>query len=202
MEKLPMCRLCLAQNVRMYVVVNKDLHELYERLTDNPFVTGDSRPMLACFICCTKLKQCCQLQRKCLEAEERLAQMMNEDYELNSPFIKEIEDQFGCCTGLTLSPMEHVSIQSDDGCQTECDPIKEELPDVCERLDDVFEPKEEDQSDGMFLRTRNLVIYLYPYGQVESSGSNPARRISLNNIYHHHCSLNGAGKHREETGMS
>ncbi|KAJ8705091.1 hypothetical protein PYW08_012411 [Mythimna loreyi] len=156
MEKLPMCRLCLAENVRMYVVVNKDLHALYERLTDNPFVTGDSRPMLACFICCTKLKQCCQLQRKCLEAEERLTQMMNEDYELYSPFIKEIEDQFGCRTGLTLSPMEHVSIQSDDGCQTECDPVKEELADVCERLDDVFEPKEEDQSDELELENRNI----------------------------------------------
>ncbi|KAJ8705066.1 hypothetical protein PYW08_012386 [Mythimna loreyi] len=140
MEKLPMCRLCLAENVRMYVVINKDLHALYERLTDNPFVTGDNRPMLACFICCTKLKQCCQLQRKCLEAEERLAQMMNEDYEINPPVN---QDHFGCCNGLTISPMEHVSIKSDDACQAECDPIKEELPTVCERLDNVIEPEEE-----------------------------------------------------------
>ncbi|KAJ8703586.1 hypothetical protein PYW08_016945 [Mythimna loreyi] len=148
MEKLPMCRLCLAENVRMYVVINKDLHALYERLTDNPFVTGDSRPMLACFICCTKLKQCCQLQRKCLEAEERLTQMMNEDYELNPPIN---QDHFGCRNKLTISPMEHVSIESDDGCQTECDPIKKELPDVCERLDDVIEPEEEHQSDDLEL---------------------------------------------------
>ncbi|KAJ8705102.1 hypothetical protein PYW08_012422 [Mythimna loreyi] len=148
MEKLPMCRLCLAENVRMYVVINKDLHALYERLTDNPFVTGDSRPMLACFICCTKLKQCCQLQRKCLEAEERLAQMMNEDYELNSPIN---QDHFGCFSELTISPMVHVSIESDDACQAECDPIKEELPDVCERLDDVIEPEEEHQSDELEL---------------------------------------------------
>ncbi|KAJ8705116.1 hypothetical protein PYW08_012436 [Mythimna loreyi] len=148
MEKLPMCRLCLAENVRMYVVINKDLHALYERLTDNPFVTGDSRPMLACFICCTKLKQCCQLQRKCLEAEERFTQMMNEDYELNSPIN---QDHFGCLNELTISPMEHVSIESDDACQAECDPIKEELPDVCERLDDVIEPEEEHQSDELEL---------------------------------------------------
>ncbi|KAJ8705085.1 hypothetical protein PYW08_012405 [Mythimna loreyi] len=82
MEKLSMCRVCLAQDVRMFVVVNKNLQELYERLTGSAFVTGDSRPMLACFICCTKLKQCCQLQRKCLEAEERFTLMMNEDYEV------------------------------------------------------------------------------------------------------------------------
>ncbi|KAJ8705078.1 hypothetical protein PYW08_012398 [Mythimna loreyi] len=148
MEKLPMCRLCLAENVRMYVVINKDLHALYERLTDNPFVTGDRRPMLACFICCTKLKQCCQLQRKCLEAEERLTQMMNEDYELNFSIN---QDHFGCFNELTISTMLHVSIESDDACQAECDPIKEELPAVCERLDDVIEPEEEHQSDELEL---------------------------------------------------
>ncbi|KAJ8705106.1 hypothetical protein PYW08_012426 [Mythimna loreyi] len=148
MEKLPMCRLCLAENVRMYVVINKDLHALYERLTDNPFVTGDRRPMLACFICCTKLKQCCLLQRKCLEAEELLAQMMNEDNELNPPIN---QDHFGCRNELTISPMVHVSIESDDECQAESDPIKKELPDVCERLDDVIEPEEEHQSDDLEL---------------------------------------------------
>ncbi|KAJ8706837.1 hypothetical protein PYW07_012915 [Mythimna separata] len=144
MEKLPMCRICLAEDVRMYVVVNKKLHELYERLTGDPFVTKDRRPMLACFICCTKLKQCCQLQRKCLEAEDLLTQMMNEDYELN-PFTN--QDRFGCVNELTQSPMVHVSI--DDECQTECVAIKEKLPAVCERLDDVIEPKEECHSDDL-----------------------------------------------------
>ncbi|KAJ8706834.1 hypothetical protein PYW07_012912 [Mythimna separata] len=151
MEKLPMCRLCLAENVRMYVVVNKDLHELYERLTDNPFVTEDSRPMLACFICCTKLKQCCQLQRKCLEAEELLTQMMNEDYELNTPINR---DHFGSYNELIISPMVHVSIASDDD-ETECNFIKEELPFLCERLDDVIEPEEEHQSDELELTRVN-----------------------------------------------
>ncbi|KAJ8706822.1 hypothetical protein PYW07_012900 [Mythimna separata] len=144
MEKLPMCRICLAEDVRMFVIVNKKLHELYERLTGDPFVTRDRRPMLACFICCTKLKQCCQLQRKCLEAEELLTEMMNEDCELN-PFTD--QNLFGCFNELTQSPMVHVSI--DDECQTECDAIKEELPDVCERLDDIIEPKEEHHSDDL-----------------------------------------------------
>ncbi|KAJ8705086.1 hypothetical protein PYW08_012406 [Mythimna loreyi] len=146
MEKLSMCRVCLAQDVRMFVVVNKNLQELYERLTGSAFVTGDCRPMLACFICCTKLKQCCQLQRKCLEAEERLTQMMNEDYELNPPIN---QDHFGCRNELKISPMVHVRIESGHACQAECDPIKEELPDVCERLDDDIEPEEEHQSDDL-----------------------------------------------------
>ncbi|KAJ8706885.1 hypothetical protein PYW07_012963 [Mythimna separata] len=143
MEKLPLCRLCLAENVRMFIVVNKDLHDLYERLTDNPFVTEDSRPMLACFMCYTKLKQCCQLQRKCLEAEELLTQMMNDDE------LRLKQDHFGCFNELTVASMVHVTIASDDECQTECDAIKEELPDVCERLDDVIEPEEEHQSDEL-----------------------------------------------------
>ena len=31
-----MCRICLAENVRMYIVVDTNLRELYERLTDIP----------------------------------------------------------------------------------------------------------------------------------------------------------------------
>ena len=46
------------------------------------FVTEDSRPILACFFCCAKLKQCFRFLRKCLEAEELFAQMMDEDYEV------------------------------------------------------------------------------------------------------------------------
>ncbi|KAJ8705059.1 hypothetical protein PYW08_012379 [Mythimna loreyi] len=141
MDKLLMCRICLAEKVRMYEVVNKKLHELYEKLTGNSFVTEDSRPMLACFICCTKLKQCYQLQRKCLESEELLTQMINEDYEL---------DHLQCYDGLVRSPMVLISIK--DECQTKSDAVK--VPAVCEELTDVIEPEEEHQSD-LELENRN-----------------------------------------------
>lgn len=36
MEKLSMCRICLVDNIRMYVVENKDLQETYEKLTNTP----------------------------------------------------------------------------------------------------------------------------------------------------------------------
>ena len=36
MEKRQMCRICLVENVRMYVVTNKDMQDLYEKLADIP----------------------------------------------------------------------------------------------------------------------------------------------------------------------
>ncbi|KAJ8706824.1 hypothetical protein PYW07_012902 [Mythimna separata] len=141
MEKLSMCRICLAENVRMYIVVDKDLHELYEMLTDIPFVTGDRRPMLACFFCFVKLKQCFQLQRKCLEAEELFAQMMNKPNSLVD------RGHLDYSRGLTVTPVENISIV--DVSHIESIAVKEELPAVCERLDDVIEPAEEHQSDDV-----------------------------------------------------
>ncbi|KAJ8706841.1 hypothetical protein PYW07_012919 [Mythimna separata] len=135
MERMQMCRICLVENVRMNLVADKDLHELYETLTDIPFVTEDRRPMLACFFCFSKLKQCCQLQRKCLEAEELFAQMMNETH----PSVN--RGQLKSFSGLTVTPVENISIV--DVSHIESIAVKEELPDVCERLDDVIEPEEE-----------------------------------------------------------
>ncbi|KAJ8706849.1 hypothetical protein PYW07_012927 [Mythimna separata] len=135
MEKWPMCRICLVENVRMNVVVDKELQKLYETLTDIPFVTEDRRPMLACFLCFAQLKQCCQLQRKCLEAEELFAQMMNE------PNSSVNRGQLKFFHGLIVTPVENISIV--DVSHIESIAVKEELPDVCERLDDVFEPEAE-----------------------------------------------------------
>ncbi|KAJ8705069.1 hypothetical protein PYW08_012389 [Mythimna loreyi] len=130
MEKMLMCRICLVENVRMYTVNNKDLQELYETLTNIPFVTEDRRPMLACVFCFAKLKQCCQLQKKCLEAENRFAQMMNEP---NTPVN---HGQLEYSSVPTEPPAENIR-------PFETVIVKEELPDVCERLDDVIEPKVE-----------------------------------------------------------
>ncbi|KAJ8706555.1 hypothetical protein PYW07_012633 [Mythimna separata] len=131
MEKLSMCRICLVENVRMCVVTDKSLQETYEKLTDVPFVTEDRKPMLACSFCCTRLKQCCQLQRKCVEAEELLAQMLSEDYEQKPLTIENL----GFVSSFITSPVTHISIGAD--CQIGSDAIKQELPAVCEEQDDV-----------------------------------------------------------------
>ncbi|KAJ8705083.1 hypothetical protein PYW08_012403 [Mythimna loreyi] len=130
MEKLQICRICLVENVRMYIVNDKDLQELYETLTDIPFVTEDRRPMLACVFCFAKLKQCCQLQRKCLEAEKLFAQMLNEPSTSVNPA------QLKSFSGVVVTPVDDIGT-------IERIAVKEELPDVCERLDDVVEPKVE-----------------------------------------------------------
>ncbi|KAJ8705079.1 hypothetical protein PYW08_012399 [Mythimna loreyi] len=135
MEKVSMCRICLVENVRMYIVNDKDLQELYETLTDIPFVTEDRRPMLACVFCFAKLKQCCQLQRKCLEAEKLFAQILNE----TNPSVNRAQLKYS--SELVVTPVENISIS--DVSHVEGIAVKEELPDVCERLDDVSETKEE-----------------------------------------------------------
>ncbi|KAJ8705080.1 hypothetical protein PYW08_012400 [Mythimna loreyi] len=135
MDKMTMCRICLVENVRMYIVNDKDLQELYETLTDIPFVTEDRRPMLACVFCFAKLKQCCQLQRKCLEAEKLFAQMLNEP----SPSVHRA--QLKLFSELTVTHLENISIS--DVSHVERIAVKEELPDVCERLDDIVETKVE-----------------------------------------------------------
>ncbi|KAJ8704926.1 hypothetical protein PYW08_012246 [Mythimna loreyi] len=129
-EKLSMCRICLVEDVRMCVVTNKSLQQMYEKLTDVPFVTEDRKPMFACLFCCTRLQQCCQLQRKCVEAEQLLAHMLREDYE-QKPLTNRAH--LGCVGGFIITPIENISIVDD--CQTASDAVKQELAAVCEEQD-------------------------------------------------------------------
>ncbi|KAJ8705035.1 hypothetical protein PYW08_012355 [Mythimna loreyi] len=152
MEKLPMCRICLVENVRMYVVTNKNLHQVYEKLTDVPFITEDSRPMLACFFCCTKLKQCGRFLRNCLKAEELFAQILNNDYEALILFLQTnpivIPDDLELFNGFIKTPVENISIV--DASQTECIAVKEELVRSVRELPMFFiEPKVEHLTDEL-----------------------------------------------------
>ncbi|KAJ8705011.1 hypothetical protein PYW08_012331 [Mythimna loreyi] len=139
MEKLPMCRICLVKNVRMYIVVGKHMQDLYELLTDVPFITEDTRPALACYFCYAKLKQCCRLQQQCREAEELFAEMMNEP----NPSIN--RGQLEWFNGYVKTPVEIISTENFD--QMEHVAIKEE-PEIFEELEDIVEPKVEQQSDN------------------------------------------------------
>ncbi|KAJ8704999.1 hypothetical protein PYW08_012319 [Mythimna loreyi] len=142
MDKLIQCRICLVENVRMYVVANKNLQETYKKLTDVPFVTKDRRPLLACYFCYTKLKQSWRLQRKCLEAEEWFTQVLSEDCEA-SPQLNQEKLKF---SGYGISPIKHVSIY--DEFEIENVTIKEELPDDCEEQDASGKQKEDYQKDS------------------------------------------------------
>ncbi|KAJ8705009.1 hypothetical protein PYW08_012329 [Mythimna loreyi] len=147
MEKLLICRICLVENVHMYAVVSKHMQDVYQSLTDVPFVTEDSRPILACFFCYAKLKQCCRLQRQCREAEELFAQMMNEPNPSITRGQRKFFNRFVKTRVVDISvdgvgEMEHVV-------------LKEELPEFCEDLEDIVEPKEEPLSDDLTLDDTN-----------------------------------------------
>ncbi|KAJ8704923.1 hypothetical protein PYW08_012243 [Mythimna loreyi] len=131
-EKLSMCRICLVEDVRMCVVTNKSLQQMYEKLADVPFVTEDRKPMLACLFCCTRLQQCCQLQRKCVEAEQLLAHMLREDYEQKPLTTRGHLESVG---RFIITPIENISIVDD--CQTVSDAVKQELAAVCGEQDTV-----------------------------------------------------------------
>ncbi|KAJ8706465.1 hypothetical protein PYW07_012543 [Mythimna separata] len=141
MEERPMCRICLVENVRMYAVVEKNMQDLYESLTDIPFITEDSRPTLACVFCYAKLKQCCQLQRQCLQAEELFAQMMKEA----NPSVN--RGQLKLFNAFVKSQVVNISIVGLG--DMECIAIKEELPVYYDGPEDIIEPKEEHQSDDL-----------------------------------------------------
>lgn len=61
-----------------------------------------------------------------------------------NPFMNQDHQEF--CSGLSQSPIEHISIVGVH--QTGNIAIKAELPAVCERLDDIIESKEELHNDG------------------------------------------------------
>ena len=64
------------------------------------------------------------------------------------PLLNQDNLEFG---GLVKTATQCISIV--DVSLTESIVVKEELPAVCERLDDIIEPKEEHQCDGVFLKT-------------------------------------------------
>ncbi|KAJ8705015.1 hypothetical protein PYW08_012335 [Mythimna loreyi] len=164
MEKLPMCRICLVENVHMYAVVSKYMQDVYQSLTDVPFVTEDTRPALACYFCYAKLKQCCRLQLQCREAEELFAQMMNEP----NPAIN--RGQLELFNGFVKTQV--VDINIDGVGQMEYVTIKEELPVYYEGPEEVVEPEEESLSDDIkFENTDN------GYSDVEDTPLTPPQHF-------------------------
>ncbi|CAB3252193.1 unnamed protein product [Arctia plantaginis] len=64
-------------DLRMESIVNTHLQDMYEKLTLKQFETKDSKPTLACYLCCARLQNCYQLSMNCLQSEELLTQMLS-----------------------------------------------------------------------------------------------------------------------------
>ncbi|CAB3250999.1 unnamed protein product [Arctia plantaginis] len=104
MEKPMMCRLCLVQDVRMHMIVNTNLQETYEKLTDIPLETKDSKPVLACYICWARLQNCYILRTNCLWSEELLTDM------IKSNALQQFRPQdVPMARKLEVTPVRHIS---------------------------------------------------------------------------------------------
>ncbi|CAK1580160.1 unnamed protein product [Parnassius mnemosyne] len=67
------CRICLSVNVRMFVLKETGLKNLYKTLT-NRFM--DERPIIVCFTCHARLNRCRRLQQQAIESNAFLEQLL------------------------------------------------------------------------------------------------------------------------------
>ncbi|CAK1591473.1 unnamed protein product [Parnassius mnemosyne] len=69
------CRICLCDNLRMYVLKKTGLENLYKTLT-NSFVDVDEEVIIVCFICHARLIRCRTLQQQAIESNAVLEQLL------------------------------------------------------------------------------------------------------------------------------
>ncbi|KAJ8706482.1 hypothetical protein PYW07_012560 [Mythimna separata] len=159
----------------MHVLDDKHLQETYEKLTDVPLVTEDSRPMLACYLCYAKLKQSYRLQRRCLEAEKWFEQILSEDCE-TKPTLNRDPLLF---SGYIISPIVHVSTLAEYA--TEKDDIKEEIL-IDTLIGDSLELKEERESEPELEWNDIEYEYVEPDIPAENSESDSDDDIPLTKV--------------------
>ncbi|KAJ2941888.1 hypothetical protein O0L34_g10704 [Tuta absoluta] len=110
MTKLPMCRVCLAVDVRMFRILNTPLQEIYEKITNIQF-SHDDKSHVVCYICHSQFKKCHVLMTRALNAEQILTQIIQSGIDVNKltqiPFID--RDSCNLADGYCISPIEHFS---------------------------------------------------------------------------------------------
>ncbi|CAB3259394.1 unnamed protein product [Arctia plantaginis] len=78
---------------------------MYESLVLMPLETTDGRPVLACYICCARLKNCYELRKSCFQSEELLTQMLSCN-ELKPVKLQEVNNK----KRLTVQNVSNLSI--------------------------------------------------------------------------------------------
>ncbi|XP_075990039.1 uncharacterized protein LOC142985638 [Anticarsia gemmatalis] len=106
MEKLQMCRICLAADVRQQIILNTHLQEIFEKLTDVPLETEDNKPTVVCFICCSRLQSCYELRQNCLRSEMLFTQLLG-GHELKPLQV------YSLASKLVISPVVNWDITAD-----------------------------------------------------------------------------------------
>ncbi|CAK1591489.1 unnamed protein product [Parnassius mnemosyne] len=100
------CRICLCDNVRMYVLKKTGLENLYKTLT-NSFMDEDEEPIIICFTCHARLIRCRTLQQQAIESNAILEQLLAGG-SMSIPNHHEARDkiQFTPITHIDIRPVE------------------------------------------------------------------------------------------------
>ncbi|CAK1578975.1 unnamed protein product [Parnassius mnemosyne] len=69
------CRICLCGNIRMYVLKETGLQNLYKTLT-NSFMAENEGPIIVCYICHARLIRCGRLQQQAIESNAVVEQLL------------------------------------------------------------------------------------------------------------------------------
>ncbi|CAK1591479.1 unnamed protein product [Parnassius mnemosyne] len=110
------CRICLCDNVRMYVLKKTGLENLYKTLT-NSLVDVDEEVIIVCFTCHARLIRCRTLQQQAIESNAVLEQLLAGG-SMSIPNHHEARDK------IQFTPISHIDIRPvecdlDNDCQNE-----------------------------------------------------------------------------------
>ncbi|XP_052748057.1 zinc finger protein 16-like [Galleria mellonella] len=110
MAQVALCRLCLADDVRLHNLAGTALQEFYEKITNVSLVTG-AKPVTACYICYAQLKKYQQFLEKSVKANELLTQILSCGVELTQKSVSVIDRQTHRLThALQISSVQCIAI--------------------------------------------------------------------------------------------
>ncbi|CAK1600545.1 unnamed protein product [Parnassius mnemosyne] len=100
------CRICLCDNVRMYVLKKTGLENLYRTLT-NSFMDEDEEPIIVCFTCHARLIRCRRLQQQAVESKAVLEQLhAGGSMSITKPHEARDKIQFTPISHIDIRPVE------------------------------------------------------------------------------------------------
>ncbi|CAK1591971.1 unnamed protein product [Parnassius mnemosyne] len=96
------CRICLSVNVRMVVLKETGLQNLYRTLT-NSFLDENEGPIIVCFTCHARLIRCRRLQQQAIESNAVLEQLLSGG-SMSIPKPHKVRDE------IKFTPIYHIDI--------------------------------------------------------------------------------------------
>ncbi|RVE45710.1 hypothetical protein evm_009618 [Chilo suppressalis] len=109
MSCLQACRVCLAHHSRMYSILNGQLQQIYENITQIPLVIGDIWPTCICYICYHMMRKFKKFIDKSHKANKLLLQLISSESEITTDTLNMIvKRQPDIAWNFSVSPMESI----------------------------------------------------------------------------------------------